>query len=70
MKMFFSGGKMRGVRYLQSLLLFFCLFAAYLLRVSISVAIVAMTPVKNSTDFYTEVHNHIPVSKNLNVCKK
>ncbi|XP_050536616.1 sialin-like isoform X2 [Daktulosphaira vitifoliae] len=56
-----ESGKIRGVRYLQSLLLFLCLFAAYLLRVSISVAIVAMTPVKNSTDFIVEVHNHIPV---------
>ncbi|KAF0758458.1 putative inorganic phosphate cotransporter [Aphis craccivora] len=54
-------GKIRGVRYLQSFLLFLCLFAAYLLRVSISVAIVAMTPDKNSTDFLLETHYHIPV---------
>ncbi|XP_050437262.1 putative inorganic phosphate cotransporter isoform X2 [Adelges cooleyi] len=54
-------GKLSGVRYLQSLLLFLCLVAAYLLRVSISVAIVAMTPDKNSTDFISEVHYHIPV---------
>lgn len=60
---FFLGGKIPGVRYLQSFLLFLCLFAAYLLRVSISVAIVAMTPDKNSTDFLLETHYHIPVSK-------
>lgn len=58
-----SGGKISGVRYLQSFLLFLCLFATYLLRVSISVAIVAMTPDKNSTDYLTEKHYHIPVSK-------
>ncbi|KAL4097614.1 hypothetical protein QTP88_022357 [Uroleucon formosanum] len=58
---FFLGGKISGVRYLQSFLLFLCLFAAYLLRVSISVAIVAMTPDKNSTDFLLETHYHIPV---------
>jgi len=60
---FYIGGKIPGVRYLQSFLLFLCLFAAYLLRVSISVAIVAMTPDKNSTDFLLETHYHIPVSK-------
>lgn len=63
------GGKIRGVRYLQSFLLFLCLFAAYLLRVSISVAIVAMTPDKGSADFLTETHYHIPVSKNTFLIK-
>ncbi|XP_008180303.1 sialin [Acyrthosiphon pisum] len=58
---FSERGKIPGVRYLQSFLLFLCLFAAYLLRVSISVAIVAMTPDKNSTDFLLETHYHIPV---------
>ncbi|XP_015367786.1 PREDICTED: sialin-like [Diuraphis noxia] len=58
---FSERGKIPGVRYLQSFLLFLCLFAAYLLRVSISVAIVAMTPDKNSTDFLLETHFHIPV---------
>lgn len=66
---FVLGGKIRGVRYLQSFLLFLCLFAAYLLRVSISVAIVAMTPDKDSVDFIKEKHYHIPVSKNVFLVK-
>lgn len=52
---------MIGVRHLQSLLLFLCVVCGYLLRVNLSVTIVAMNPVMNSTDYYKEVSQHIPI---------
>ncbi|XP_050434410.1 putative inorganic phosphate cotransporter [Adelges cooleyi] len=54
-----KGMPMIGVRHLQSLLAFTAIFTGYLLRVNMSVAIVAMVPVVNSTDFYEEHKNHI-----------
>lgn len=52
---------MIGVRHLQSLLLFLCVACGYLLRVNLSVTIVAMNPVINSTDYYKEMSEHIPI---------
>lgn len=38
-----------------------CVVCGYLLRVNLSVTIVAMNPVINSTDYYKEVSLHIPI---------
>lgn len=49
-----------GVRHVQSLLLFLCMVCHYLVRVSLSVTVVAMTPEANSTDYYRELALHVP----------
>ncbi|XP_050546651.1 putative inorganic phosphate cotransporter [Daktulosphaira vitifoliae] len=48
-----------GVRHLQGLVIFFGIFSAYLIRVNLSVAIVAMSPEMNSTDYFEEKTHHI-----------
>lgn len=50
-----------GFRHLQSLLLFLCVVSGYLIRVNLSVTIVAMNPVINSTDYFRELADHIPI---------
>lgn len=50
-----------GVRHLQSLLLFLCVVSGYLLRVNLSVTIMAMDPVVNSTDYFKERRQHVPI---------
>lgn len=57
----FAGAPVIGVRHLQSLLLFFGVVCSYLLRVNMSVTIVAMNPTVNSTDYYKELEHHIPI---------
>lgn len=37
------------------------MFSGYLLRVNLSVTIVAMNPKMNSTDYFTEVQHHVPI---------
>lgn len=37
------------------------MFSGYLLRVNLSVTIVAMNPEVNSTDYYTEMKHHVPI---------
>ncbi|XP_050434326.1 putative inorganic phosphate cotransporter isoform X2 [Adelges cooleyi] len=50
-----------GFRHLQSFLLFLCIFTGYLLRVNLTVAIVAMSPLVNSTDYTRSKTYHIPI---------
>ncbi|XP_022179237.1 putative inorganic phosphate cotransporter [Myzus persicae] len=50
-----------GFRHLQSLLLFLCVVCGYLIRVNLSVTIVAMNPVTNSTDYFRELADHVPI---------
>ncbi|XP_025200393.1 putative inorganic phosphate cotransporter [Melanaphis sacchari] len=50
-----------GCRHLQSLLLFLCVVSGYLVRVNLSVTIVAMNPVINSTDYFRELADHVPI---------
>lgn len=46
---------------MQSLLLFLCVVTGYLLRVNLSVTIMAMDPVVNSTDYFNERTQHVPI---------
>lgn len=50
-----------GFRHLQSLLLFLCVVSGYLIRVNLSVTIVAMNPAINSTDYLRELADHVPI---------
>ncbi|XP_015371893.1 PREDICTED: putative inorganic phosphate cotransporter [Diuraphis noxia] len=50
-----------GCRHLQSLLLFLCVMNGYFIRVNLSVTIVAMNPVINSTDYIQELADHVPI---------
>lgn len=50
-----------GCRHLQSLLLFLCVVSGYLIRVNLSVTIVAMNPMINSTDYLRELDDHVPI---------
>ncbi|XP_060865969.1 putative inorganic phosphate cotransporter isoform X2 [Metopolophium dirhodum] len=50
-----------GFRHLQSLLLFLCVVSGYLIRVNLSVTIVAMNPVINSTDYFRELADRVPI---------
>lgn len=52
---------MIGVRHVQSLMLFLCVISNFLIRVNLSITIMAMSPVINSTDYYEEIANHIPI---------
>lgn len=55
-----TGVPVVGVRHLQSLLMFLCVVSGYLIRVNMSVAIVAMNPAANSTVYLRELGQHVP----------
>lgn len=42
-------------------MLFLCVISSFLIRVNLSMTIMAMSPVINSTDYFEEIANHIPI---------